>query len=298
MESIASGAFQIISLSYLLPSEEQVATREEFLENWPLYTLCDCPNFYPPDSISLRCKNCEKETTWIRTANNQLYNTTPMTGYIIVYECGLCKNNKPQVTFFVRDAVKAQSSPYGTLKVQKVGQFPSQSIDIDRELEKRLGDSAPLYKNALICRGVNFGIGALAYIRRVVENKANELIEVVAEQAESYGTDPQIVTAIRAAMDEKMTFDQRLQLASEAIPSSLKVDGANPLAALHGLLSAGLHAQSEEECITIMDEIRDIFEYVFARLRAEIEDRNRMVSKVKKLFGTRKTKGDDAGELA
>jgi hypothetical protein len=93
-----------------------------------------------------------------------------------------------------------------------------------------------------------------------------------------------------------MTFDQRLQLASEAIPSALKPDAANPLAALYGLLSEGLHAQTEEECIRIVDEIRDVFEYVFARLRAEIEDRNSVMSKVKKWLGGRGPKKEDTGK--
>jgi hypothetical protein len=269
-----------------------LATREEFVEKWPLYTLCDCKNFYPPESISRTCAGCGKETTWRRVGDvRDLYGIMSELGYIATYQCVLCQ--KDDVSIVVRIAERDAQAGYATLKVQKIGEFPPPSIEIPRDLEKRLGDSAGLYKNALICRNANFGVGALAYIRRVIEDKTNELIEVIAAQADSYGTDSKVVVAIRAAKDEKMTFDQRLQLASEAMPSTLKPDGANPLAALYGLLSDGLHAKSEEDCIRIVDEIRDVFEYVFARLRAEIEDRNKVMSKVKKWLGGRPKKEDE-----
>lgn len=259
-------------------------TREEFLEKWPLYTNCDCEQFHPPKSISLDCKQCGKETTWPLDSFHQLRQLSPFSGFVTTYACGLCKNDKPHITFVIRSSGWEKESPYTQTKVQKIGQYPSQSVSIGRDLEKRLGESAPLYKNALTCRNVNFGIGALAYIRRVIEDKCNELIEVIAIQAESFGEN-ESAKIIRAAKDERMTFDERLRLAAEAMPASLKPNGANPLAALYGLLSNGLHAKSEEDCIGIVDETRDVFEYVFARLRAEIEDRNAMMAKVKKWIG-------------
>ncbi len=99
---------------------------------------------------------------------------------------------------------------------------------------------------------------------------------------------------MRAAKDDRLSYDQRLLLASEAIPRSLKPSGANPLAALHGLLSAGLHEKTDDECIAVADEVRDVLEYVFSRLRAEIEDRNRMVSKIKKWVSGKKERGQAA----
>lgn len=241
--------------------------------------------FEPPISISLNCKACGKETTWQRETNAAIYNVSPFHGYVVTYQCALCSKNKESITVFVR-TIEMMANIGWPKKVQKIGQFPPQSIEIAGDLEKRLGDSAELYKNALICRNFNFGVGALAYIRRVIENKTNELIEVIAEQAESYG-EGDAATSIRAAKDERMTFDERLRLAGEAIPSALRLHGANPLAALYELLSNGLHAQSETDCIVIADEIRDVFEYVFARLRAEIEERSKVMSKVKKWLGSR-----------
>jgi hypothetical protein len=260
-----------------------MTTRHGFIEKAPLYTQYDSNDFYPPDSVSISCSVCAKETTWGRVKCENLYDTCELGGYIVTYQCGLCSKDSQSLTVFVRKFGSADKP-----KIQKVGQFPPQAIDIPSDLEKRLGEDAFLYKNALICRNANFGLGSVAYLRRVVENKTNELIEVVAEEAESYEVASEDVAKIRAAKDERHTYDERLQLASDAIPSKLKPDGANPLGALHGLLSEGLHAKTEEQCVAIADEIRDVFEYVFSRLRGEIEDRNKMVNKIKKWVGKKK----------
>ena len=260
--------------------------RQEFIEKWPLFTKCECKDFYPPDNISRKCPICGKETTWNVTHRGELYQVLKMSGHTARYECGLCHESAMGVV--IRIAKKEQATPFSILQVHKIGQFPPPSVDIPFDVEKRLGEDAQLYKNALVCRSQNFGIGAVAYLRRVVENKTNELIEVVALQAGSYGISAADIAKIRAAKDEKIPFDQRLRLASEAIPNSLKPDGANPLAALYELLSVGLHGNTDDECIVIADEIRNVFEYVFSRLRAEIEDRNSVVAKIKKWVGQKK----------
>ncbi len=157
-------------------------TQEEFIEKSPLYTQYGSERYDPPASVSLSCSTCAKETTWGQVNDHDLYNTCGLTGHIVTYRCGLCE--KHRVTVVIR-----QFNSSGKGKVQKIGQFPAQSIEIASDLEKRLGSDAALYKNALICRNTNFGIELMAYLRRVVENKTNDLIEVLAEQAESYDVD-------------------------------------------------------------------------------------------------------------
>ncbi len=72
----------------------------------------------------------------------------------------------------------------------KIGQFPEPSVDLPNGLEKNLGkEAAKFYRRALICRNAEFGLGAVAYTRRVVEDKTNELIELAAQYAESYDMD-------------------------------------------------------------------------------------------------------------
>ena len=170
--------------------------------------------------------------------------------------------------------------------VQKIGQFPALSISIPKALEKNLGDAhADLYKKGLINRNEGYGLGAVSYMRRVVEDKTEELIEVVARLAEAHNIEADTVKKIRAAKEEKTTYDEKLKIAATVLPRSLLIDGVNPLDVLYGLVSAGLHDLPEEQCIAIADEIRDVFEYTFTRLKAETEGRKNFAAKIKKLAG-------------
>ncbi len=67
----------------------------------------------------------------------------------------------------------------------KVGQYPPLSIEPSAELSKALGEEdTALYKKALVNGNYAFGIGALAYFRRVIENKVNLLLDLIGEAAE------------------------------------------------------------------------------------------------------------------
>lgn len=56
------------------------------------------------------------------------------------------------------------------------------------------------------------------------------------------------------------------------------------MAVLHDLLSKGLHARSEEECVGIARDVRQVFEYVFVNLPAQIETDAQFVRDLHKLL--------------
>jgi len=287
--------------------DSKIVSPEEFIISWPLYTPAAVDGFYPPERVSYVCDGpqCGKETTWMRMNSPQYISFEGLeTGlYWVWYLCGLC-NHKPLSVIYrelerEQRTVKHQRFPSSisrippgppsrvavTIRVQKVGQFPPLSISIPKALEKNLGDHAALYKKALMSRNEGFGLGAVCYIRRVVEDKTEDLIEVVAQLAESHSIDPETVKKIRAAKAERTTYDNKLRIASTVMPASLLIDGVNPLDVLYGLVSAGLHDLTEEDCIRITDETKSVFEYTFTRLRAEITARKDFADKVKKWAG-------------
>jgi hypothetical protein len=137
----------------------------------------------------------------------------------------------------------------------------------------------------LINRNSGYGLGAVTYIRRVVEDKTNELIEVAAQLAESHHVDAGTVKKIRAAATERTTYDQKLKIAATVLPEALLIEGVNPLAELYGLVSEGVHALSEEECLAVADETTSVFEFIFTNLRAQTQARQGFVEKVKKWAG-------------
>ena len=110
----------------------------------------------------------------------------------------------------------------------------------------RIERISPALQTGIGCFNHGYGIGAVAYFRRVVEERTDELIDVVAELAAASGEATAEVAKITAAKSER-TYDKKLEVASAMIPASLRPGGINPLGRLHSLLSEALHTKPEEE---------------------------------------------------
>lgn len=303
--------------------DERQMTREEFVTKAPLYVKIPL-NFHPPSQISFNCwhEKCKKETTWVLRDQPIVLGMGSEKGVRPIdfdlksceYICVLCQ--KSLLTIIYRDMEHGQETitprmssgfshrpgpPPSTMTVvthvMKVGQFPAPTIAIPKRLEKNLGEeAADFYRKALMSRNSGFGLAAATYIRRVVEDKTNELIELAANVAESHQLDAETVAAIRRAADSTVytTYDEKLKYASTVFPQSLLVGSYNPLSTLYSLVSKGIHGLTEEECIVIADDTTAVFEYVFAKLRTEITDRNAFIERMKRLNQPPK-KDKDAG---
>jgi hypothetical protein len=242
-----------------------------FLQEWPLYRPLK-GTWSVPSTISLDCPVCKKETSWGMTRED----ASALSRYFLYqYICHLCRGAYSTYLLYVTND-----------SVVKIGQFPAPSAKIPNQIESRLGASAIFYRRALTSRNQGYGLGAVAYLRRVIENKTNELIDVVIESAQSMGVPIADVEKIRSAKSEKI-YEDKIRIAVQALPDAMKPGGVNPLQTLYDLLSIGLHTQSDEECVQIADEIREVFDYLFDRLRAEIDDRQRFVAKIQQIAGSR-----------
>jgi hypothetical protein len=283
-----------------------ITSAEDFLTKSPLYVLTRVDEFYPPAQISFECEGiCEKETTWYRTydpvvpGREQGSDKVPDFSIMCVaYKCFRCaktslivvyremKFEERATTTTFRPPLAPPSKRRVLTGVMKLGQYPEPTIGIPKGLEKNLGKNASaLYRKALVCRNHGFGLGAVGYMRRVVEDKTNELIEIAAQHAESHGVANETVANMRAAADpaKYTTYERKLEFVATVFPDSLKVGSINPLQLLYKLVSTGLHGLSEAECIGIADEIRTVFEYVFENLSTRIADQKVFVEKVKEL---------------
>lgn len=278
-------------------------TPEEFITASPLYVKVPI-SFYPPPQISFNCWNkaCAKETTWSRAYDPTTLGQGQEGGEIpdyslksCAYKCFKCHQSVLTVVYKQINQQKPQESktPLSppvmgevVTGVMKIGQFPEVSADLPKGLETNLGnEAAKFYRRALICRNNGFGLGAVTYMRRVVEDKTNELIELAAKYAESYQMDGATITAIRRAADSTQytTYDMKLKYASGVFPGKLMVGGYNPLGTLYGLVSEAIHSLSEEECLVVADETTAVFDYVFNKLRADVVDRAQFVEQMKRL---------------
>jgi hypothetical protein len=113
------------------------------------------------------------------------------------------------------------------------------------------------------------------------------LIDIVPDLAASMSLPDDEVEKIRASKNEKI-YQERLKVAAQVLPASLRPGGMNPLGILHDLLSLAPHSLSEHECSGIAAEIREVFDFVFTKLRAEVQDRRLFAENIQKVIDKRK----------
>jgi hypothetical protein len=153
-------------------------------------------------------------------------------------------------------------------------------------LAEKLGkDDSSLYRRALISANISHGIAAVAYARRVIENKVDVLLDLIVEAAKLSGSsNPHLaeVETIKASHQ----VDRKIELASLLLPAHLRPGGHNPLTTLYSNLSDALHNKTDSECLSVFDDFKFIFEYLFRNLSIEnseaMEFAKKFASKVSK----------------
>ena len=177
----------------------------------------------------------------------------------------------------------------------KVGQYPELEERVPDTLKQALDDDdLKLYKNALRMRNFNLGVAAVAYMRRVIENRMNDMLEILHEAAITHNAPAELIARHKDMKDEKR-FSVKVDYAGDLLPAGLRPPGKpNAMAVLHELASEGLHAKSDEECVDIFDACRRTFEYVFGKLRVETEDAKNFVKEMSALTEERTKGGSEA----
>jgi len=251
-----------------------------------------------PPELNLFCETCKKDQRW-KCDERRIPGSG---GYS--QKSYVCKNcGRSRVTYFI---LWKQDGKQGCFL--KVGQDPPLSILPPIELKLAL-DDLELYKKGLTSRNNAFGIGALAYLRRVVENRMNELLDLVAEAAKVSGNMSPERTANLSDVRRIGSFEDKAKLAGAILPNQLKPGGHNPFDILCKFASEGLHDQSDHECIAVFDEVKLVFEYLFRELTVQSEDAKRFIEGLSHLAGRKpgrkvpekqqeRSKAHDGDELA
>src|SRR5437764_1109726 len=84
----------------------------------------------------------------------------------------------------------------GAASFLKAGQFPKLEISIPREFADALGDKRPLYLKGMTLRHNTYGIGALTYFRRLIEDTTDEMLDLLQGSMEETRSDPAAVEAL------------------------------------------------------------------------------------------------------
>jgi len=195
----------------------------------------------------------------------------------LVYACASCKDGR---RYFV---VRFDQDGDGKAFVVKVGQYPPWDIAVDAVLESNLGIHADYYRKGLICESQGYGIGAFSYYRRIIEETIDSLLDDIAG----------LMSGVeRAQYDQALTqtkqtrvAGEKIELVKDLLPPLLRPEGINPLGVLHGALSEGLHARSDEECMEDAAEIREALVFLITQTAASKASARSFSQSIRRLLG-------------
>lgn len=230
-----------------------------------------------PSSLRMFCGNsqCKAVQMW------QLYETDP--SFFFGWEMPtkvryVCRNCGKQLINYWIDWTEND----GVFTFIKAGQWPALTIEPSLVVTKALGeDDTSLYKKALINASISHGLGALAYFRRVIENKVNVLLDLVEEAAKAAQIHEDELKNI-AEVKASKHVDVKIEYAAKILPTHLRPGGHNPLERLYGVASAGLHGESDSDCVGLFQEYRAAFEFLVQNLTEQNEHAEAYVRQLSK----------------
>lgn len=268
---------------------------KDFLETYPLYkwiefqktedNLAYTDTRIHPPAINMDCPRCKSKQTYRVHEDGSLANLGGNYNnniYRLEYICAGCKGANVEFLLFVQRSDeynrRIQKRLY-QMKIQKIGQFPAWSINPDSDVSKILGEHTETYKKGLVCESQGYGIGAFAYYRRIVETSIGSLLERIKELVED---DSEVVKAIEKVKTEHVA-ENRIQIASTVLPESLKIAGTNPLSVIYSALSDGLHAQDDETCLNLAQNIREALTYLVHQIGLQMRGKQQFVESLKEI---------------
>jgi hypothetical protein len=257
------------------------------LETWPLYRELRYTGAESvanlPQLIRLHCPLCintqwwDRQTVFLYSAGLQHHPTSDKSGFC----CGKygCRNCKGRIInfFYFWGYDKGESLFF------KVGQHPPLEERLSPELERQLkGENMDFYRKALRSRNFNYGLGALAYLRRVIENQMNDLLDMIAQAAREANVAAPALQRLEEVKASRR-FDDKVTYAAGILPPYLRPGGRNPIDLLHDIASEGIHAKPDEECIEIFDKSRLALEYVLKNLEVGAAEARAFVKELHEL---------------
>lgn len=151
------------------------------------------------------------------------------------------------------------------LYIEKLG-GPAVRIKIGKYMRKYLDrESCNWYYKAKKSLADNLGIGAFAYLRRIIEK---ELLSIVRDVSQLEGADERMQSLI-ARHEKSSTPHLIYEDIFDYLPKSLQVLGDNPFKILYKQTSQGLHSLSENDCLERAKHLEMLLEFLVRIINEE-----------------------------
>jgi len=186
----------------------------------------------------------------------------------------ICKNCNKSEKYFTVIGRTNSDEDRGKGILMKIGEFPVFGPPTPSKLISLIGPDKDNFLKGRKCENQGLGIGSYAYYRRVIEMQKNRIIDQIikiCEQYEHFDKDSELVKQLESAKSETQ-FSKAIDMIKQNLPSSLLIDGHNPLKLLHKALSKGIHELDDEECLRRANSIRIVLTELCHRMSELLKD--------------------------
>lgn len=272
------------------PQEWNPDKLARFLENAPQYTSIEFTGKLIPDHIDLEtsipeiscyCPICKTDRLFhikqnpgdkLASLNRLAYASShtlnlspssrnPKTGFLsFAFHCSKvgCDVEKRIFMYYTHEElVDEKGVPISHVTLTKCGEYPSQPPRVDQAILNVFPEDEDLLHKAVCCLKEGFGVGAYAYLRQVLESHIGLLIDEIEKNAKELGDIEKLQQL--SLLHGNGPMGDKIQIANEALPTFLLVNGKNPLGRLYKTLSEGIHNLSDNDCL---EKAKDVFEAI------------------------------------
>lgn len=203
--------------------------------------------------------------------------------FYVTYRCSNCQ--RVEKTFSLAAQV------YSDLKVRgncyKFGELPTYGPPVSPKLIKLIGPDRDEFLKGRRCENQGLGVGAFIYYRRVVEKQKNRIIGEIIKVSEQIGAPEAKLKKLKASVKETQ-FSKALDMAKDAMPESLLINGHSPILLLHRALSEGVHALTDEQCLGLAGSVRVVLGELSDRLSQALKDEAELTKALSTLMNKKK----------
>lgn len=171
--------------------------------------------------------------------------------------------------------------------IRKVGQVPPWSKNPNKNLAKLLSAHQEYYKKGLACESQNYGIGAYAYYRRIIEEIINDLLNSIEDLIEP--SERERYSIALKEVRKTIVAKEKIALVKDLLPAILRPEGFNPLSILHSSLSDGIHNDSDEKCLELAQHIREVLIFLTTQIAIPRESSKVFTESMRKILDRKNT---------
>ena len=254
------------------------------LSVWKTYNYGDRNEIRTPE-IQLHCdhEKCNG-TRFFRcvSGRDQRLESKDYEFFYVTYRCSNCQ--RVEKIFSLAAKVDANTKPQG--ECYKFGELPTYGPPVSPKLIKLIGPDRDEFLKGRRCENQGLGVGAFIYYRRVVENQKNRIIGEIIKVSEKIGATDDKIEKLKSAITETQ-FSKALDMAKDAMPESLLINGHSPILLLYAALSEGIHELNDEQCLELAGSVRVVLGELSDRLSQALKDEAELTKALSTLMNKR-----------